>query len=356
MVKYNHRGGTYYSVDRATGARESLETKDKERAQELLSAKNESSREATFNLHKARIYLNASDPKVRSRTWDDALEAAIESKEEGSENRYRWETAAKDKALDDLRNKVILETTPQDLLTAMKVGTVSTNVFLRRVHNFCIGMNWLPWPILAKQLWPKVKHKSKRAITSEEHQKIIGRETNPERRAFYELCWELGGAQTDIANLSDEDVDWDDHTICYYRKKLLALDGIKPPLIRFGKQCEAILRSLPKDGPYFPYLRSVDCKDRATEFKQRCQGLGIKGVTLHSYRYAWAERARIAGYPRRYAEEALGHNSKAVHAAYARKAQVVVPPLEEYEEAMEQKKLVPVEFKSTEAPRRVHSN
>jgi hypothetical protein len=28
---------------------------------------------------------------------------------------------------------------------------------------------------------------------------------------------------------------------------------------------------------------------RASEFKQRCDGLGIKGVTLHSYRYDWAE-------------------------------------------------------------------
>jgi hypothetical protein len=29
--------------------------------------------------------------------------------------------------------------------------------------------------------------------------------------------------------------------------------------------------------------------DRATEFKQRCDGLKIKGISLHSYRYAWAE-------------------------------------------------------------------
>jgi integrase len=44
--------------------------------------------------------------------------------------------------------------------------------------------------------------------------------------------------------------------------------------------------------------------------------LKIQGVTLHSYRYAWAERARTAGYPERFAQEALGHNPKAVHRAY----------------------------------------
>ena len=60
--------------------------------------------------------------------------------------------------------------------------------------------------------------------------------------------------------------------------------------------------------------------DRATEFKSRCRQLGIQGVTLHSYRYAWAERAKVAGMPERFAQEALGHNSKAVHKAYAKKS------------------------------------
>ena len=68
-----------------------------------------------------------------------------------------------------------------------------------------------------------------------------------------------------------------------------------------------------------------------SEFGQRCRQLGIKGVTLHSYRYAWAERARVAGMPERFAQEALGHNSKAVHRAYAKRALVKVPSLEEYE-------------------------
>jgi len=71
--------------------------------------------------------------------------------------------------------------------------------------------------------------------------------------------------------------------------------------------------------------------DRATEFKQRCEGLGIGGVSLHSYRYAWAERAKSCGYPERFAQGALGHNSKAVHRAYARKGKVIVPALESYE-------------------------
>ena len=82
--------------------------------------------------------------------------------------------------------------------------------------------------------------------------------------------------------------------------------------------------------------------DRATEFKQRCQQLKIQGVTLHSYRYAWAERAKTAGYPERFAQEALGHNSKAVHRAYAKRALVKIPSLEEYEKRAEEAASAPV--------------
>ena len=60
--------------------------------------------------------------------------------------------------------------------------------------------------------------------------------------------------------------------------------------------------------------------------------LDIKGVTLHSYRYAWAERAKTVGYPERFAQEALGHNSKAVHRAYAKRALMKLPSLEDYEQ------------------------
>jgi integrase len=102
-------------------------------------------------------------------------------------------------------------------------------------------------------------------------------------------------------------------------------------IMRFDEDMAEILRDLPGSGPLFPYLRTVRAGDRATEFKQRCDGLGIKGVSLHSYRYAWAERAKTAGYPERYAQVNLGHNSKAMTRAYSRKAEVEMPSLSEYE-------------------------
>jgi hypothetical protein len=51
--------------------------------------------------------------------------------------------------------------------------------------------------------------------------------------------------------------------------------------------------------------------------------------------------------PERFAQEAFGHNSKAVHRAYARKAKVVLPSLGEYERQRAKFMVLP---KSVETP------
>lgn len=122
-------------------------------------------------------------------------------------------------------------------------------------------------------------------------------------------------------------MDWVNNTVSFFRKKT----GV-PVLVHLGSEALNLLKDLPSEGPLFSYLSTVWAGDRATEFKQRCRQLGITGVTLHSYRYAWAERAKTAGYPERFAQEALGHNIKAVHHAYAKRALMKIPSLEEYEQ------------------------
>jgi integrase len=155
---------------------------------------------------------------------------------------------------------------------------------------------------------------------------IIAAEVNPERKALYQLCWHLGASQGDIASLKGEDVDWQNGTVSFTRKKT----GV-PVLVHLGGEALNLFKDLPGEGVLFPYLSRVRAGDRATEFKSRCRQLGIVGVTLHSYRYAWAERAKTVGYPERFAQEALGHNSKAVHRAYAKRALMKIPSLEDYE-------------------------
>jgi hypothetical protein len=93
------------------------------------------------------------------------------------------------------------------------VGSVSINIYLRRIHNFALNRHWRPWPVLPKPNWPPVKHEEKRAITFKKLQKIINREFNPAMRAYFELLRHLGGAQTDITTLIAEDTDWKDRTV-----------------------------------------------------------------------------------------------------------------------------------------------
>ena len=274
------RGETFYSEDTATGKQQSLRTKDENEARTLLNAKNEAVRQPTMNLQIAQVYLQHGDPAVATRTWQYVMEQVISTKTENT--RERWECAIQDEAFDLIRHRKLVETTAEHFLDVLKRGTVSTNVYLRRAHNHAIGMHWLPWPVLPKRQWPPVKHKEKRAITFEEHQKIIDRERNPATRAFYQLLWHLGGSQSDIATLTAEDIDWREGTISYRRLKTGA-----PVIISFGEETAAVLRTLPKTGQLFPALARIHEKHRAKMFVKRLATVGVTGVSLHSYRYAW---------------------------------------------------------------------
>lgn len=318
------RGETFYCQDASNGKQTSLRTKDEHEAQTLLNARNEAARQPILNLQIARTYLAASDSQAVGRTWQNALDALIATKRGSTQQ--RWMYVGREKAMVSLFPRVLLETHAEHLLSVLKGGTVSTNVHLRKLHNFCLDMGWLPWPILPKRQWPTVEFKEKRAIREEEHRAIVEREPNIETRNFYELLWHLGGSQTDVATLTAEHVDWSDRVISYFRQKTGTVSQL-----HFGEQTAAILSRLPKHGPLFPRLAVMHEKHRAKQFRRRTQGLGINGVCLHSYRYAWCERARICGYPERFALEAMGHQSKAVHRAYARKAKVAIPTLEEFE-------------------------
>ena len=142
-----------------------------------------------MNLQIAQVYLQHADSALAARTWQEVMEKIISMKT--SNTRERWEYAIQDKAFDPIRNRKLLETSSEHFLEVLQKGSVSTNVYLRRAHNFAIGMNWLPWPVLPRLQWPPVRFKEKRAITFEEHQTIINRERNPEIKAFYHVHGEL---------------------------------------------------------------------------------------------------------------------------------------------------------------------
>jgi len=318
------RSGIFYCEDTSTGKQNSLRTRDRADAERLLHVKNEALHQPAMNLQIAQVYLQHGDPAIATRTWQNVFDQITATKT-GS-TRRRWHCASRDKAFDSLRHRKLIETTSEHFVAVLTAGGVATNIFLRRIHHYAVTMHWLPWPVLAKRHWPKIQFQAKRAITLDEHQKVIARETDPAKRAYYQLLWHLGGAQADIAALTAEDIDWPQKTIAYERCKTGVVS-----LISFGDEVAAILKTLPTTGYLFPKLATMSSDLRAKKFGRRVKGLGINGVTLHSYRYAWAERAKEAGYPERFAMQALGHASRAVHRAYSKKAQMVLPPLESYE-------------------------
>jgi integrase len=268
--------------------------------------------------------MAAADPAVRSRTWQLAMDEMAKCKQ--GVTKERWVRGVAEKPFDLIRNRPLVETRAEQFFEILTTGTVSSNIFLRRIHNFALDMGWLLAAIIPRRKWPAIHFKAKRAITLEEHQKIIAGEANSELRDYYELLWFLGGSQSDTASLCAENLDWPNRTISYARMKTGS-----QVVIRFGDSVARILDRRPKKGNLFPRVATWRETDRAKAFMRRCKLVGVSGVSLHCYRYAWAERARSAGYPERFAQEALGHKSQAVHRAYAKNGQVRIPALEDYE-------------------------
>lgn len=188
---------------------------------------------------------------------------------------------------------------------------------------------------------PTLGNGPNRAITTAEHERILGVEKNPEWNAFYRFCRHLCGSQTNLASLLAEDVEWNTQTIAYRRRKTGT-----PVVLQFGDELADLLRDhLRVQGPLFPRLVELQEKHRAKLFNRRCRLLGIKGVSLHSYRYTWAERAISCGSTEPFAQAALSHKSKAVHRTYARQAEFTLPPLDEYDRlANREKTIIPVPF------------
>ena len=61
-----------------------------------------------------------------------------------------WASSMRDRAFDLIRSHKLMETASEYFLQVLNAGTISTNMFLRRLHNFAAGMHWLPSPVLPK--------------------------------------------------------------------------------------------------------------------------------------------------------------------------------------------------------------
>ncbi len=324
--------GTYYAHDCATGARESLGTKNRAEAERLLQARNESFSNPTFSRELAKVYLQAQDPNFGNRTWRDVARLIAGGYEGNTKDRF--EKFMRSAPLQKLWDRRLVETCSNDFLDVFahpKAG-VSTNVLLRILHNRALDLEWILRRVLSRRAWPKISYRHRQGITRDQHEAVLAVTPNREYRLFFELLWQTGGSQTDIAELDAElNINWTTRRLFYGRQKLKS-KGMGFACLAIGETLEAVLRQLPEKGPLFPHLRTLKEGKRSNYFWTRRVKAGLPdGIVLHSYRYGWAERAQTAGMPEREAMAHLGHGSKAVHRAYARSADRVTMPLEWYE-------------------------
>jgi integrase len=305
---YQRGGKNFYAKDTKTGRAFSLSTSDEREAMRLVTAKNQSTEQPCLNVAMARVYLSAQSPEFTKRTWGQLIDL-VASGYEGA-TAVRWRKFAKSAPLKVLASLPIYQTEAAHILAVLdhKKAGVSTNVWLRILHNRALDLGWLLAPALHKKLWPKVKYKVRRGITADEHAKIIASEQMEDYARFFRMLWETGGSQTDIANLNAEDVDWTTSRLYYSRQKLKNRGGGRAALT-IGAGLRTLLHELPSSGPLFPRLRLLTEDERASHFRKVCLRVEVAGVTLHSYRYSWAERACSAGMPEREAQAHLGHGS-----------------------------------------------
>jgi hypothetical protein len=330
---FHRAGGNYYTRDKVTGQSETLGTSDPATARQLLAARNQAAAQPQLNRTMAKAYLAAKSPDLITRTWNNVVTHYTASGVEST--RDRKERAFRSKPFAVLLNLALMDTEASHLLAVLdhKRAGNSTHHYLRRLHNYAFHLGWLLTPVMAEAAWPLVRKKKFTAIKEEEHRRIVARETNTERSLYYEMLWETGGSQSDIAALHNDQINLAHETIRFVRRKLAGKENKGESLLRIGPAMKRILAQLPKEGYLFPNVNAWNSDNRSSEFCRRCRMLKIEGKSLHSYRYAWAQRACAAGMPLREAMNHLGHESKAIHAAYAGGAQLALLPLEFYEAA-----------------------
>ena len=290
----------------------------------------------------AKAHLNLVDPNLTARTWGDLQDLWAKQKHIGASTKERRSAELERGVFPIIRDRKICDRTVEAVIVEWqgRIGVFARNA-LRQMQNLAIDVGWMLNPMI-KPIYLKVRKAEKkevRPIKLEEHLAILEREqraiegkwpityskNSQEKHDYYLMLWLTGAAQIDAANLTRANVDMTKKVLHFVRQK--TNEDCK---IRIEGELAKLIKRLPKSGKLFPTIATWESKHRAAEFYRRTHDLGIEGVSLHSYRYAMAEKCVAVGMPMRYAQEMPGHPSKAVATAYAKKADVIAPTPEGY--------------------------
>ena len=155
------------------------------------------------------------DGKMLTRTWEDVMRN-MEEAYTGS-TLVRWQKQMRCEPFAALRKVPLLDTESSHFLTVLqhpRAGT-STHKWLRIVHNRALDLAWLLTPVMARRVWPKLRTKKTKAVTEEQHLRMVAAVKNEEFRHYLEMLWLIGGAQTDTARLHRDNIDLIERRMTY---------------------------------------------------------------------------------------------------------------------------------------------
>ena len=99
---YRRGKGVFQWKEKGTANRGSLRTKNRDEAEELVRAMNETVRQPSLNLALGRAYLSEHDPQMTARTWQRVMDEM--ASHGGKSMRLRCRRAMRCSAYAPLRN------------------------------------------------------------------------------------------------------------------------------------------------------------------------------------------------------------------------------------------------------------
>ena len=382
LWKNTQNSGTYTLLYEINGKRKrhSLFTKDKQQATRTMAELGcgihygDGEHAAIIALHEANL-----DRSTRERTWQQVYEDSVDGGI-GASTLATANSAWSGKEIDKIRNREVIKTTAQDLLSVFKVLPKSKQSRLVTVYNHARDNNWLINNLVSPNQWKKYRKASKKdtaAITEEHHLALLAAVDNqltsyykmrdvknefewggwanmsPDRWEemgnFLKLLWELGASQRDARELTTDKINFSQGRIIFQRKKwrkhgvLVERDPIRFPM---SAKCKQIIKPLYKKAKaaeskhIFPLLSQLTTQNFCRFFTHLRERAGIpkrvpcvdgipKRIIPHSYRYHFAQECVVSGATKREAQLMLGQNSSMVNAAYSREDELMVKPLDE---------------------------
>jgi len=209
-------GGRYYIHDDVTGKQESLGTSDRAIAVRLFHSKSEAVQQPAVNLQIARAYLAASDPQIATRTGSSSWTRWSNSKGRDPAplaDRHQGQGVQLDPASADFGNEAGKLFARARNRKSFDQCIFAAHPQLRPGHDMAAVAGHRETAMAESSVQRQTRHHW------EEHQAIVTRELNPERKAFYKLAWHMGASQSDLANLEAENIDWEHNVISFARKR-----------------------------------------------------------------------------------------------------------------------------------------